>query len=121
MLTCVLENGRILIRETMAKQDEPEYIVWYWPTRFGRHDLERWDGSEPYKAEDVQVWNHGTSYNIKFPGLSVWTDSGILGNTKAVRVETAPIPRPKVRKGIEVRFTRGRWEKYLKTKGWVAA
>jgi hypothetical protein len=31
-----------------------------------------------------------------------------------------PIPPPKVRAGIEVRYTSGRWEKLLR-KGWVAA
>ncbi len=120
-LSCVLEKGQILIRETSAKFDEPELIVWYWPTRFGRRDLEKWDGSDPYKPDDIKIHHHSTTYSLKLPGMGVWTDSGIQGNTQAVRVDIEPIPRPKVRKGIETRFRNGRWEKYLKTKGWVAA
>ena len=32
-----------------------------------------------------------------------------------------PIPAPKVRAGVEVRYRDGRWQKYLKSQGWVTA
>ena len=35
--------------------------------------------------------------------------------------EETPIPCPKVRAGVETRFYRGYWQKYLQSKGWVAA
>lgn len=41
--------------------------------------------------------------------------------TLAIKQEEKPIPCPKVRAGIETRFHRGAWEKYLKSKGWVTA
>ena len=39
----------------------------------------------------------------------------------AVKVENVPIPCPKVRAGIETRYYRGEWQKYLKAKGWITA
>jgi|SRR6516164_2379077 hypothetical protein len=47
------------------------------------------------------------------------------GDVKALSVDVTPVARPKVRPGVEVRWHhdgyRGYWQKYLKTKGWVAA
>jgi hypothetical protein len=43
------------------------------------------------------------------------------GSTQAVVNETTEVLRPKVRRGIETRWHNGRWEKYLKAQGWVAA
>ena len=43
------------------------------------------------------------------------------GSTPAIITEQTPVPCPKVRAGIETRWRNGRWEKYLKTKGWVSA
>jgi hypothetical protein len=39
---------------------------------------------------------------------------------QAVKIEETPIPCPKVRAGMETRFERGSWQKYLKAQGWVA-
>jgi hypothetical protein len=36
-------------------------------------------------------------------------------------VTKTPYPCPKVKKGVEVRYRSGLWEKYLRTRGWVAA
>jgi hypothetical protein len=41
------------------------------------------------------------------------------GQTPSIIIEETPVPRPKVR--VDTRWQSGRWEKYLKTKGWVAA
>jgi hypothetical protein len=38
---------------------------------------------------------------------------------QAVKIEDEPIVCPKVRAGIETRFYRGNWQKYLKSSGWV--
>ena len=42
------------------------------------------------------------------------------GSTHAILTEETEVPCPKVRAGIETRWRDGRWQKYLKTKGWVA-
>lgn len=44
----------------------------------------------------------------------------IRGDVEPVKVEHAGAPRPKVRKGIEVRWRDGHWQKLLK-RGWVPA
>lgn len=43
------------------------------------------------------------------------------GQTKAISVETLDAERPKVRRGVEIRWRDGCWEKYLKRDGWVRA
>lgn len=88
-----------------------------------------------------------TSYNREFVGASLEHDRGgvyqmvsdpegnrydyfrrphpvaleYLGKTTPTFVEKIDIPPPKVRKGTKLRWNRGHWEKYLKTKGWVWA
>ena len=41
------------------------------------------------------------------------------GSTKAIIMEESPLPCPKVRTGIETRYRDGRWQKLLKTQGWI--
>jgi hypothetical protein len=41
--------------------------------------------------------------------------------TKCDWLEEVPVPCPKVKAGTETRWHAGRWQKYLKTKGWVTA
>lgn len=43
------------------------------------------------------------------------------GRTRTIHHEREPVPLPKVRKGIETRWSHGEWQKYLKQRGWVAA
>lgn len=43
------------------------------------------------------------------------------GDKHADLVENIPIPCPKVRAGIETRYKNERWQKYLKSSGWVTA
>ena len=43
------------------------------------------------------------------------------GKVTALATEVTDYPCPPVRKGIETRYRNGGWQKYLKSKGWVAA
>lgn len=43
------------------------------------------------------------------------------GRREAIHKETHAVPPPKVRAGIETRWHEGRWQKYLKSKGWIDA
>lgn len=47
--------------------------------------------------------------------LKVWTERD------GTPMDAEPIPCPKVRKGIDTRYYCGRWEKYSKREGWIAA
>jgi hypothetical protein len=67
------------------------------------------------------------------PGLTVQCEIGakwyaydrgnylILDTEHEGTVAERPLPCPKVRAGVETRYHDGRWEKYLKARGWVAA
>lgn len=121
-LSAVLENGKILVRETTTMHDEPTNMVHFWPTRFTHWDLD--NHTEPLKVEDIKVERSGyCGYSLKFPGCGFWSDDTRYIAMKAVRVETEPLPCPKVRKGIETRYHYGQWQKYLKSskRGWVTA
>lgn len=125
LLSCVLRNRRIYVREALPMHDEPKAIVRYYATRFTAHDLENWTGAEPDDVADVQVMDgcdcSPFGYSIRFPRCSFWSPVPLLGTSKPDFMETEDIPKPRVRRGVEVQYRNGRWEKYLKTKGWVAA
>ena len=52
-----------------------------------------------------QTYRHG-AYLILTTEHEGWTSA-------------APLPCPKVRAGVETRYRDGRWQKYLKARGWV--
>lgn len=67
----------------------------------------------------------GMSFEYRAP---IWTHYAGSGNYWHVQTEEQgdplpdqPIPQPKVRKGIEVRYHAGRWEKYSQREGWIRA
>lgn len=101
---------------------EPVLLVRYWPTRFGRYDLQNIDGRPDEDAAKIKVekFNHGFGYSLKFPGCGVWTEQRYTNECRPVRCEELPFPCPKVRVGIPTRYRDGRWEKCLKT-GWQPA
>ena len=124
MLDCVMEHGRIYIRHGEPAYNEPTLIIRYWPTRFGRHELESFSPDVPNNMPDQIVVREGSSqrygYSLKFPGMGVWADCPLAGDSRCERIEQQPIPCPKVRAGIDVRYRDGRWQKCLKT-GWTNA
>lgn len=54
------------------------------------------------------------------PWATPWRLGYLPGNRPADLVERTPVPPPRVRKGIEVRWWNGAWEKRLRG-GWKAA
>ena len=68
-----------------------------------------------------KVWIQ-TAQSFLYPNLfTLLVGPPATGKTQAIKQEQVPVPPPKVRAGIETRYRRGQWEKYLKSKGWVAA
>ncbi len=118
-LSAVLENGRILIRDSMPSMDSPEEHVWYWGTRFDVHDLTDFVTGERDDPAKIEVQRFGpNAWSLRFPHCNFWADSAISPNTTAVRTETVPLTMPKVRRGIECKWRNGRWQKLLKS-GWT--
>lgn len=122
-LSCVLENGRLFVRETEPSwSDPPRLFVRYWATRFTKRDLMSWDESTMKDAAEIKVLkhNHGMGYSLKFPGCGFWSEVQCAPTERPVRVDELPYPCPKVRAGIPTRYRNGYWEKCLRT-GWQPA
>jgi hypothetical protein len=113
--SAVLENGRILIRDAFPDLSEPVEHVHYWPTRWGKHDLTDFATGKPDDPAEIRVQRYGGTYFIRFPRCGFDIEFRLPGETKSVRCETVPVPRPKVRAGIELRWNNGRWYKRLKS------
>lgn len=95
---------------------EPVRLRYYW--RVVSTTGNPWHGSRPAAGD-----------RCRYNGHEVWSTSREEGgSTGSVRqkegaadyIEREPVPAPKVRRGVELRWREGRWQKLLK-KGWVAA
>ena len=113
--SAVLENGRLLIRDAFRDSSEPVEHVHYWPTRWDKNDLTDFVTGKTDDPAKIRVQRFGGTYFLRFPGCGFDLELRLPGETKSVRVETVPVPRPKVRKGIELRWNNGRWYKRLKS------
>lgn len=112
-----LFEGRLCVVETDTDYNEPFYVKWYWPTCRGATDFREYDLSQA----TIHKWGAGGyGYTVKIPGLGFPLDLRLPdgGQTKALKVERIPYPKPKTR--VETRWRNGKWEKYLKTRGWIA-
>lgn len=113
--SAVLENGRILIRDATRDLSEPVEHVHYWPTRWGKHDLTDFVTGTVADAAEIRVQRFGGTYYFRFPGCGFDLELRLPGETRSVRVETVPVPRPTVRRGTELRWKNGAWFKRLKS------
>jgi len=109
----VARGGKMYVLYETTQDSTPEMTRLWWR-------VEQWQ-RDPYSANSPEVgdtvryadngWWHVTS---RSSAGNVSTGSG---STDAEFRETVPVPRPKVRSNVEVRWYRGQWEKLLKT-GW---
>ena len=118
MTTLAYRNGHLCIRYQDTRSDIPEITVLYWPIlRTIEAEYAEHYGKTAHDENDgiysVQAGSGPFSGWIRFR----LTEGG---QTKPIAQDAVPIPKPKVRKGIEVRYRYGRWEKLLKT-GWTTA
>lgn len=114
--------GTLCVRDSYNEYSEPKQRVLYWPVNreaSRQRAIEVFpeieSGTELHKAGEVYQFYRG--YGSYSPVIRLENGE----RTEAIKVETLDIPAPKVRKGIEVRFRNGSWEKYLKSEGWVIA
>ena len=114
--TLEVHNGMVVIRSPYLLSDKPMMWVNYYPTGIRACNIaEDLIGKPLRMAHD---W--GFVYLIRENGITRF-EHRLAGDTNAIHQEEIAIPCPKVRAGIETRWCRDRWEKYLKTKGWVIA
>jgi hypothetical protein len=115
-------DGWAVVRSPYTYSDKPEEVVNYYPTGLRTMQLTR-DHGIPVPAE--LEYSRDGEYAV-MTGRAMYSQARIIalpdrGRTQCIKQEIIPIPCPKVRKGIETRWRNSRWEKYLKSEGWVIA
>ena len=116
------DYGTLCVRDEYNQYSEPKKQVLYWPVN---REASRNAALTVFPEIETGAELHGRDGCYSFyRGMGSYSPTIRLENggaTKAIKVETLDVPPPKVRKGIEVRYRNGVWEKYLKTQGWVIA
>lgn len=112
------KDGWLTIREEDSWTDEPVKVITWWPIcQDSRASLESME-----LLNKECTYEGGGVYSIRLAPYQYRRASLPQGgSTLPIAVERVPIPPPKVRKGIEIRYRNGSWMKYLKTEGWVIA
>jgi hypothetical protein len=116
-------NGKMVLRDgyywfayAAPLFDKPEVVTSYWkcwPAPIGESS---YDGAEAYLTRHA----YGTAISFR-TGERNWSRERGMGPERVADfTESAPLPCPKVRKGMETRYRNGRWEKYT-AKGYVTA
>ena len=116
MNTLAKWDGKWCVRAEYLCHDRPEKFIHYWP--IGRVQA---GGFDLFK-EGAELSEHSGSYSLRvapYEYVNLYLVDG--GKTKSVHTAVEPVPCPRIRKGIETQWNNGRWEKYLKANGWVAA
>jgi hypothetical protein len=120
----VKRDHKLFIRYETCRYSEPIKDVLYWPVS---HASAFVGETFPLPARDAGNGSYTVRRNPDLDKSDCGYDAHFTvyfpngGATKAEFVETSEIPCPKVRKGIETRYHNGRWEKYTKQGGWIAA
>ena len=111
-------DGWLCAVDSYPKYDEPIQITHYWPLAKMNHA----DAAEYVGKEAISSGNPFYTYDVLDMGGGFHRPKFQLaqgGETKAIAVDETPIPAPKTR--CETRYYNGRWEKYLRSSGYVAA
>lgn len=114
-------DGWMCLKTIEPMFNEPKLVTQWWPierTAAGEQEVLDLAGNEGCMSGGRVSFRMGKSPN------AAWAQDRNLpqsGRTVAIATETTDYPCPKVRTGIETRYRQGRWEKYLKSAGWVAA
>jgi hypothetical protein len=112
----------------LHKDGNDWFVVHSYPATFEPKQISvRWKVIRS-EVKGLGCWDESATEGIDVQHLSgdVWqayrqgTYLVVVTEHEGTASET-PVPCPKVRKGIETRWHQGAWQKYLQTKGWVAA
>jgi len=116
-------HGILCIRDTSNNYDHPIRQQIYWPASARTSLANAIDYFPELAGGPLQVEPASGSGQFSFRRNHVTLYVRIVGGgtTLAIANDEERIPEPKVRRGIETRYRAGRWEKYLKSQGWVSA
>lgn len=115
-----LRDGWLCVEEDAVDSSQPQLVRYWWPVRrYVAHFDEHLLGLPAESGSWCGRWvaREGTGLCSRYYDLEL--PEG--GKTKCLHYEIVPVPCPKVRRGLETRWRRGRWEKCLKREGWVPA
>lgn len=106
-------DGWLCAAETTTRIMEPIADTLYWPLEQVRQ--QEWEDD---LGKELSSGYRGLEFSLKIGGF--WKTWRLPDGwqTQALAVESAPVPRPKVRKTTELRWYYGRWQK-LGRKGYV--
>lgn len=110
-------EGMLCVVEESPMHDKPVLVRSYWP--LGRSAGEFFRDYEVGPGHEVREDRPYEEYSFRHTCYDVVLR--IPPGSSQAKTEREPIPQPKVRKGVEVRYYNGRWEKYTKKEGWQAA
>ena len=122
MYTLDWADGWLCIVCTDRSWAEPiEYDLW-WPIgKYSRADAEMIFGALPREAMQATGEANGLFAVDPISAYAPCRRVRLLdgGSTKPIKTIEREVPRPKCR--VAIRWCQGRWEKRLKSKGWVVA
>jgi ssDNA-binding Zn-finger/Zn-ribbon topoisomerase 1 len=115
---------RVYMKSTVADWTVPKATDLYWLLDL-HPDTDGIDGTGDHRPEvryiggrtSIMLKSHLGWKSIQVPILNADGTRG-WGETQAAIVYSYDVPCPKVRKGIEVRWYQGKWQKYTKARGW---
>jgi hypothetical protein len=115
--TLRLIDGKWYVDSSDSKMDEPVLVTIRWKV-IGMRSKPGNYGPMPEAVDGLTVTHVRDSdqFEAYKNGNCLVIDTEHSGT-----VLESPIPVPKVHKGIETRYSNGRWQKLSKRKGWVAA
>jgi len=109
--TIEVVNDILCVKSGFYDSLKPQIIYNHWPIGNGVGYAKDYIGAELWKT-------NGSHYRLR---LSAYNYVEIYlvdqGKTKSIKVTFEPIPKPKTR--VKTRWHNGKWEKLLKSKGWV--
>ena len=113
--TIECKDKRLYIVSRFSESEKPLLHKQYWS--FGPCDAE---SAARYSGQEIRSLGDGR-YSVRVAPFN-WVTLALPdgGRTIVDHVDITPIECPKVRKGIETRYWNGRWQKYLKSEGWIS-
>jgi hypothetical protein len=113
--TVRVREGRVYYVWESPMDSEPT-IQRYWYATAARPEQVKDGGQARKEAPGCVLLER--SEGGKSIAQSTWLQAAMDGSTPTF-TETEQIPPPRVRKGVEIRYYSGAWERYYKGQGWI--
>lgn len=113
-----MRNGKLFVACVIRLENEPRQRRLWWPVVAAVGNS--YNGLRP-QVDDI-ARSRDDAWQTSRPGDQASSGSVLTPrNVQASFVDEESVSCPKVRKGIEVRWHQGAWQKYSRIHGWIAA